>query len=59
MNLKQLVRAQVLAEGGYQQRDALRAAVFIDETIDNMSNTEFLDRISEALATLYVPKAQL
>jgi hypothetical protein len=51
MTVSELVRAQAMAEGP-QICDPRQAMVYVDKEIDAMSNTELLDRISDAITTL-------
>ena len=45
--ISQLVRDQIIAEAA--QMPARDAMVYADRTIDQMDNTELLDRISDAI----------
>ena len=47
MTISGVVRRQILAEGP-QHEDGRAAVVYVDQAIEALSNTELLDRISDA-----------
>lgn len=51
MTISEAVRAQVLEESP-QHEDARVRWLYVEQTIDAMDNTELLDRISDAFASI-------
>ena len=49
LTVSEMVRAQVLTEGPIH-KDEAQAMAYVEQTIDEMTNTELLERISDAIA---------